>query len=97
MRKVIKRVSQRQTEYQKTIMVGIIIYVNESENWCNVELMNGSVVYRIPFYASNLRLRRIKSNPSTITENFPNFLIISSKSLMNLFATEGGKVPSILI
>lgn len=60
MRKPIKRVAQKQGAYEQNQFVGIIIYVNESENWCNVELSDGTILYRIAFHASNLRLRRIK-------------------------------------
>ena len=46
--------------YQKQTMTGIIIYVNETNNWCNVELLNGDIIYRVPFRASNIRYRRLK-------------------------------------
>jgi len=67
MRRPIKRRINKSIAYNKETMVGIIIFVNESENWCNVELMNGDVLYQIPFRSSNIRLRRVEQ-PVTLTE-----------------------------
>jgi len=47
-------------KYQKQTLTGIIIYVNTDDNWCNVELPSGAIIYRVPFRASNIRYRRLK-------------------------------------
>jgi len=67
MRRPIFRRIKKSLQYEKTTLVGIIIYVNETDNWCNVELPNGTVLYRIPFRASNYRLRRVQQ-PVVLTQ-----------------------------
>ena len=47
-------------KYQRQTITGIIIFVNATQNWVNVETANGKVLYRIPFRASEIRYRRLK-------------------------------------
>ena len=38
----------------------MITKVNVTENWCDVELINGNTLFKIPFRASQLRLRSLQ-------------------------------------
>ncbi len=67
MRRPIKRSIKKSALYNRESLIGIIIFVNETDNWCNVERADGVVLYQVPFRSSNLRLRRVEQ-PVTLTE-----------------------------
>lgn len=67
MARPLKRRINKSIAYNKETLIGIIIYVNEAENWCNVERLDGTVLYHIPFRAIDYRLRR-EEQPVKLTE-----------------------------
>jgi len=54
MARLLRRSTNKNNAYIKSTLLGVIIYVNASENWCNVELMNGTVLYQIPFRSAKM-------------------------------------------
>ena len=53
--------------YQKTTLEGIIIYVDSTDKWCNVELANGEILYQIKFGEGvHPRLRRLEQSVTLI-------------------------------
>lgn len=62
MARILRHILRKNNKYTKSILLGVIIHVNASENWCNVELQNGNVLYQIPFRSTNMRLRRLQQS-----------------------------------
>jgi len=67
MARPLRRKINKSISYNRETLIGIIIFVNADENWCNVELKGGTVLYQIPFRAANGRLRRVQQ-PVKMTE-----------------------------
>lgn len=67
MARPLRRRITKSIAYGRETLIGIIIFVNRTENWCNVELQGGTILYQIPFRATNGRLRRVEQ-PVVLTE-----------------------------
>jgi len=67
-RKRVSRAIDRTVSYQKSTLEGIIIYVDSTYGWCNVELANGDILYHIKFGEGvSARLRRVEQ-PVTLIQ-----------------------------
>jgi len=67
-RKNISKRINKASDYHKTTLEGIVLYVDPLERWCNVELMDGNILYHIYFGEGvNPRLRR-ESQPVTLIQ-----------------------------
>jgi len=67
MARPLRRSINKGIAYSRETLIGVIIFVNREDNWCNVELQNGTVLYQVPFRATNGRLRRVEQ-PVVLTE-----------------------------
>lgn len=60
-RRVVSKRIDALGKYQKTTLEGVIIFIDPTDGWCNVELANGDVLYRIYFGEGvNPRLKRLE-------------------------------------
>ena len=66
-RRPIGQRTRQMLKYQKQTLTGIIILVDTDNNYCNVELPNGNIIYKVPFRASQIRYRRLKQ-PVLLTQ-----------------------------
>jgi len=65
-RSIFKRVNKNEA-YNKTTLEGIIIYIDPTDGWCNIELANGTVLYRIQFGEGvNTRLKRVEQSVTLV-------------------------------
>lgn len=94
-RRLISRRIGKIGEYQKTTLEGIIIYIDAIEGWCNVELPNGDILYRIYFSeGTNQRLKRLQQTVTllqTVGTRY-RYVIIGAGSKFinsNIFADKG--------
>jgi len=82
-RRYLKNAVQKTVDYNKTTLEGIIIYVNNDDSWCNVELANGDIIYRVKFGEGIYpRLRRKKQHViliQTIGQRYAYMIAGSSK------------------
>lgn len=68
-RSISKRINNLQA-YQKPAIEGLIIYIDATDGWCNIELPDGTILYRITFAeGANPRLKRLQQNV-TITQTY---------------------------
>ena len=66
-RSIFKRVNKNEA-YNKTTLEGIIIYIDDTDGWCNIELADATVLYRIQFGEGvNTRLKRVEQ-PVTLVQ-----------------------------
>ena len=65
-RSVFKRIS-KSSAYDKTTLEGVIIYVNALDSWVNVELSDGTILYRIHFSQGvSMRLKRVEQGVTLV-------------------------------
>lgn len=65
-RSVFKRIDKSEG-YNKTTLEGIIIYIDATDGWCNVELPNGTILYHIYFSQGvQPRLKRVEQSVTLV-------------------------------